>query len=145
MGIESERTLLFDAGVDALWASLGRVGDYRSWWPWLRDFDARALETGDRWRCTVQPPVPYTLNFTIELAEVVAAERVAAHVSGDITGHATLTLRPAGDGSELRLVSSLEPRRPLLSMVTNVTPWLARVGHDWVLDTGQRQFRRRAL
>ncbi len=143
--VDSDRTYRFDADVDTVWAAMCRVDEFPAWWPWLRDFDAGGVETGARWQCTVRPPVPYALRFEIALTEVVVAERIVAAVSGDIAGDASLTIQPVGDVTEVRLVSSLAPRRTVLRQVTTLAPWLARFGHDWVLDTGLRQFRRRAL
>lgn len=146
--VESDRTYRFDTDRVAVWDAIGRVDDYRGWWPWLRSFDAAGLAAGETWRCTVSPPVPYALRFEVELVEVEVHERIEAVVTGDIGGHAVVTLRPDGpddSSTEVRLVSSLEPRRTLLTGVTRLAPWLSRFGHDWVLDTGLRQFRRRAL
>jgi hypothetical protein len=42
-------------------------------------------------------------------------------------------------------VSDLAPHDATLRRIARWTPWLSRFGHDWVLDTGLRQFRRRAF
>lgn len=144
--MRSDRTYRFDSEPVALWNAISRVDQYRRWWPWLRSFEAGGLEPGDRWRCTVRPPLPYALRFTISLTDVVHPERIAAAVEGDIEGEASVLLRASGTGGcEVRLRSSLEPHRGVLRRVTVAAPWLARFGHDWVLDTGLRQFRREAL
>lgn len=146
MGIDSDRTFHFDADVASVWSAFERVDDYQRWWPWLRRFEADGLIVGARWRCSVRPPVPYSLSFAIALTHIVPGTSIDAVVSGDIAGDAHLSLSPgAGGGTDLRLVSSLEPRRRTLSVVTRFIPWLARHGHDWVLDTGQEQFEERAL
>lgn len=51
----------------------------------------------------------------------------------------------AGDrqGCELRLRSALSPQNRVLRLVTLGARPVARFGHDWVLDSGVRQFRRR--
>jgi hypothetical protein len=97
----------------------------------------------------VQPPLPYTLRFTLEIDEVVPAELVTAHVEGDLAGAATLELRDVtGDRtprSEIRLRSSLAPTNRALRAFATVAKPVVRFGHDWVLDTGVQQFRSRAL
>src|SRR5689334_17247421 len=70
MDVRSERRFRFDATPTALWAALDSVDDYSRWWPWLHHFDARALAAGEEWRCTVKPPLPYVVRFTIRLDEV---------------------------------------------------------------------------
>jgi hypothetical protein len=145
MEVRSDRRYQFDVPPDAVWDAMASVDDFRRWWPWLRRFDARGLEAGDRWSCTVRPPLPYALRFSIALEEVHRPLQVQASVTGDVCGQATVDISPDGDGSEVRLRSSLAPAGRALRTVSRFTPWLAEFGHDWVLDTGLRQFRRRAL
>lgn len=121
------------------------VDRYRRWWPWLRQFDGSSFAAGDTWSCVVQPPLPYVLRFTIHLEEVEAPRFVTAEIDGDIVGRAGIDVVPIDGGSELRLVSVLAPRNPALRLVGRVARPLAQFGHDWVLDTGLRQFERRGL
>lgn len=123
---------------------MGRVDAFQDWWPWLRRFDAEGLVVGDRWRCTIRPPLPYVLRLTVEIEEAVAPSTITATVSGDIAGHAAVRLEPDGSGCSIRLTSTLAPARQPLRTIAALTPWLARFGHDWVLDTGFEQFRTRA-
>ena len=126
-----------------LWASIAQVDRFPTWWPWLRRFEAQGMVVGDVWRCTVQPPLPYSLSFDITI-DHVEPERVAARVSGDITGNAELTITPDGDDAcHARLVSRLAPANRFLQTVALVARPVVSLGHDWVLDTGARQFRRR--
>ena len=145
MEVRSDRRWRFDADPLTLWAAMTDIGSYRSWWPWLARLDADGFEAGERWACTVQPPLPYTLRFTIQIESVVPCESATAIVAGDIEGDARLTVTPAGDGSEVRLESVLAPANPFLRGVARFARPVVRLGHDWVLDTGAAQFRRRAL
>jgi uncharacterized protein YndB with AHSA1/START domain len=138
--VASDRRFRFDADRDTVWRALTAVDAYPAWWPWLRDFDGRALAAGERWRCTVQPPLPYRLRFTLGIDEVVEGERVAATLSGDLVGTAHLELAATASGSEIRLVSSLEPAHVVVRGVARIAQPVARYGHDWVLRTGVRQF-----
>jgi len=126
-----------------LWARMEAVEEYRSWWPWLRELDARALEAGEVWGCLVQPPLPYRLRFDLTIEEVVPERSVSASVGGDIEGTASLEVTAVDGGSELRLLSALAPRHPVLRAVGTVAGPIAQFGHDWVIDTALRQFRHR--
>ncbi len=139
--IASDRCWVFPAGRRQVWAAMADTGRYREWWPWLVAFEAPGLARGARWDCTVQPPVPYRLRFALDLTAVDPGESVAAEVSGDVVGTAGLTLAdgPAGT-TEVRLSSSLAPGNRALRVVAALALPLARFGHDWVLDTGARQF-----
>ena len=145
MEVRSERRFEFDAAPPALWAALGSVDDYPRWWPWLRRFDARALAPGEEWRCTVKPPLPYVVRFTIRFDEVGVERRIEAVVGGDIEGPAQLVIEPSAGGSAVSLTSSLRPTNTVLKAASLLGRPLVRYGHDWVLDIGAGQFASRAL
>ena len=145
MEVRSERRFEFDAAPPALWAALGSVEDYPRWWPWLRRFDARALAPGEEWRCTVKPPLPYVVRFTIRFDEVEVERRIDAVVSNDIEGPAQLVIEPSAGGSAVSLTSSLRPTNTVLKAASLFGRPLVRYGHDWVLDIGAGQFASRAL
>lgn len=145
--IRSDRSWSFDVGPDQLWDAIASTHAYERWWPWLRRFDAaRGLEPGETWRCEVSPPLPYVVRFGLHLDHVEPAREVRARVTGDIVGSARLSVDGAeAAGSTARLRSSLRPANPLLRSFGAVARPLVVWGHDWVLDTGLRQFVTRAL
>ena len=145
MLVGSDRTYRFDRPSTEVWDAIARVEAYPSWWPWLRRFEHGGLVPGARWTCTVVPPLPYVLRLEITISETLPPHRIEASVQGDVEGQATVELSDDGDGCEVRLRSALAPSRRPLRTVAALAPWLARFGHDWVLDTGARQFERRAL
>ena len=145
MDVRSDRRYEFAVETGELWRALIRTEDYQDWWPWLRVFEATSFSPGQRWVCVVQPPLPYTVRFGLVLGQVVEGRLVTASVDGDIVGDARLDITPTTGGSELRLVSRLAPSNTLLRTVARIARPLAVFGHDWVLDTGLRQFSSRAL
>jgi len=138
--IRSDRNWSFPAPPDAVWDQMSAVDHYRSWWPWLRTFDADALDTAHIWTCAVQPPLPYSLRFAVTLDEVIPHHLVTATIAGDITGEARLELGATDDGCDVRLVSQLAPGNRFLRTIATVARPMVRFGHDWVLDTGADQF-----
>lgn len=145
MRLTSDREYRFPVEADALWQVLSATGEYRHWWPWLTGFEAVGLVVGDAWRCTVRPPLPYTLRFVLELDEVVAPSLVRARVHGDIAGRAELEIVPTGDVVALRLVSDLTPSSRAFALLSSVLRPLVVRAHDWVLDNGAAQFAARAI
>jgi uncharacterized protein YndB with AHSA1/START domain len=142
MRIASDRSYRFAVEPAELWEKIQGVDDFPAWWPWLRRFDASGMTTGDVWRCTVQPPLPYALSFTIAIDEVVPHERVAATIGGEITGSAQLHIAADDDGGcTARLTSQLAPASRFLQAIALVARPVVSMGHDWVLDTGAKQFR----
>jgi uncharacterized protein YndB with AHSA1/START domain len=141
----SDRRFRFDVERAEVWTAITCTEQYRNWWPWLREFDGRTFEEGARWSCVVKPPLPYRLRFDVVLIEVFEHDIVRARIEGDITGWAELTAVDRDDGCELRLVSELSPASGPLRLVARVARPVAAFGHDWVLDSGVRQFRGVAL
>ena len=145
MLLRSDRRWTFPADRGAVWTAMCALDAYQGWWPWLSGFEARALALGEVWTATVQPPLPYRLRFTITLTEVRGAEAVAAHVQGDVRGTARIDLADGPGGCEVHLVSDLGPGHRVLQAVAAVARPVVQRSHDWVLDTGARQFAERAL
>lgn len=145
MELVSDRRYPFPVPPVALWSALAGTDDYQVWWPWLRAFDAGGLRAGERWHCTVRPPLPYTLRFTIHLDEVDEPRYVASHLTGDIRGPARIDIAPVSTGSEIHLTSRLTPSKRAFGLVAAIARPVVRRGHDWVLDTGAEQFVSRAL
>ena len=145
--VRSDRRYRFAVDNETLWSAIEVTEDYRRWWPWLRHLDAKGLIEGDQWQCVVQPPLPYVLRFTVSLDEVVPGRLAVATIDGEIQGDARLEIDPAsdGEGCHARLVSHLSPVNGVLRTIARVARPIAQFGHDWVLDTGARQFRARAL
>ena len=142
-----DRTWTFDVPPHELWQSLTEVDRYQSWWPWLRRIDTggRPLEQGTVARCSVRAPLPYALDFTVTVLDAEPARRLVTSVTGDLEGPARLEIAPADDGSTASLIWTVELRAPLLRAASVVARPVMEWGHDWIVDNGVRQFRRKAL
>lgn len=140
MRFHTDRRYQIPLSPPELWGAIAEVDDFRGWWPWLRRFEGERLAMGERWQCTVQPPLPYIVRFEVALDEVLEARSVGATISGDVVGEARLDITERSDGCEARLVSSLEPGHLLLRAMARFAAPVVRHGHDWVIDSGARQF-----
>jgi len=134
-----------DATPAEVWSVLAAVDAYPHWWPWLRRFEATRLSDGARWSCTVKPPLPYTVSFDLVLRDVAPRRSVAADVEGEIVGTARVDLRRQGAGTELALVSDLEPSRTFLVGLSRLARPVARFGHEFIIDAALDQFVEHAL
>ena len=144
MQVRSDRWYDLPASRSSVWRAF-TTRRFRAWWPWLVEFEGAALAAGQRWSCTVSPPLPYVVRFTLDLVEVRPHRSVRADVAGDVVGRARLDLVDADEGCRLHLVSDLAPGNAALRLVVAAAHPVVRRGHDWVLDTGARQFVERAL
>ena len=140
MHLKTVRSDKFPFTPDEFWERIQRVGDFQLWWPWLKHFDGHRLVRGDVWACVVQPPVPYTVRFTVTLDQIIGGRMVTARISGDISGTATLTVTAATNGCHTTLVSDLAPDKQSLRVMSIAARPVVRFGHNWVLDAGVRQF-----
>jgi hypothetical protein len=144
MRLTTDRRYRFPFGPDEFWRRISLVDHYQAWWPWLHRFDAKGLDAGDVWSCTVHPPVPYAVRFTLALDEIEPDRSVAARIDGDIVGRATLSVERDGTGSCVRLVADLQPDKQSLKMMSLIARPLVTFGHNWILDVGVRQFTERS-
>ena len=144
-GITSEHRYDLPRSREDVWELISDMDGYRAWWPWLRTFDAAGLKEGEEWNCMIQPPLPYLVRFTVHIEQIDEFERVHARVTGDVVGTATLKLEIKGPVCEAHLASTLAPGNSMLRLVSKVAAPVARFGHDWVLDSGARQFIARAV
>lgn len=141
MRIHSDRRYVFAASCEELWLAFARVDQYRVWWPWLSYFEGESIERGQSWRCTVRPQLPYNVSFRVTILDVTPAQRISAEIDGDIVGNAELILHSRPNGCEARLVSHLAPESLLLQSMALLAQPVVTMGHNWVLDSGARQFR----
>jgi hypothetical protein len=125
---------------------VNQTGDFRTWWSWLRDFEAPGVYSGARAYCVIQSPLPYALRLDIDVERAEAPSIIETYVRGDLDGPARLEIAPDGDGSSTaRLVWELEVCDRVLRRVARVARPLMVWAHDRVVATGVEQFRRRAL
>ena len=139
------RTWEIDVPPDRFWATISRTGDYKDWWPWLRQFDADGFREGATWKAVIQSPLPYVLRVQLRLDEVVECQRLSANVTGDIEGWAGLDLAPSAAGSAVDVEWDMRPRSRAMQVAAVMARPLLRWSHEWVLARGLDQFRQRAL
>jgi len=144
---EFDRTWTFDVPTSALWDRLTDIEHFPQWWPWLRRFDTGGdgLRAGTEADCVVRAPLPYALRFRVHVEDIVPERVVDARVTGDLDGPARLEVAPHGEGSSARLAWRVEVRAPLLRLGATFSRPVMEWGHQWVVDTGVEQFRRRGL
>jgi hypothetical protein len=145
MQLSTDRRIAFDASADAVWSAMCDVGSYQSWWPWLRTFDANALEVGQIWRCEIVAPLRYTVAFTLKFDVVAAPFHIEASLRGDILGGAWIDVEERGEQSDVWIRSEIFPASRFLRALTRFAYPIARSGHDAIITSGARQFERRAL
>ncbi len=111
----------------------------------MRTFDSPGLVEASASVCEVRAPVPYTLRFEVTILSIVPERLVVTRVSGDLEGPARLDLAAHSEGSEAGLSWDLEVREPLLRAGAWAARPLMEWGHNWIIESGVRQFRRKAL
>ena len=130
---------------EKFWDTISRTDDYRTWWPWLREFEADGFRQGATWKAVIQSPLPYALRVQLVLEEIVECERLAARVTGDLEGWATLDMSATDGGAAVDIEWDMRPRSRAMQMAAVLARPLLRWSHEWVLARGLDQFRQRAL
>lgn len=143
--IEYDGTFMFPAPVAEVWAVMGRIDRFPSWWSWLREFsvEGRGLERGTVLHGVVVPPLPYRMRLDVVLEECVPEQCIAALVHGDLEGAARLTFD--GDDAKTRAHATwtVEMMQRPMRLAARIAYPLLRRGHDRVVDATIAGFRKR--
>lgn len=145
--IEYDRTFTFPVPVAELWATMGRLDCYPSWWSWLHEFsvDGRRLEPGTVLRGVVTPPLPYRMRIDVVVDECVPEHCIAALVHGDLEGAARLTFEGDGAQTRARATWTIEMMPASMRMAARIAFPLLQWGHDRVVDATVDGFRRQLV
>lgn len=133
----------FGVPLERLWDAVNDVRRFPAWWSWLRDFETNGdeLRPGLIMRAQVVPPVPYTMQVTVEIERATPMQLIRADVRGDLVGPACLGLREAADGSEITVRWEVEMRRPAMRAAARVARPMLVWGKDRVVAATIRRFR----
>lgn len=145
------------APAERVWAVLADPGfTWPEWWPGLSAEAVGALPGPDgfgapgSWvKLRVRSPLGGTLRFRLYLTETRPPSpdlngRAKLQVSGDLRGTATVHVTAtADDGSEVRLIWVVVPRRGVAAWTARVAPRLATWAHAHVMSAGERGLRAR--
>jgi hypothetical protein len=142
--IEYDGAFEFPVSVADLWATMGRVDQFASWWGWLHDFtvEGRGLERGAVLHGVVTPPVPYRMRLDVLVDECVPTKRISAVVHGDLEGAAQLLFDGNDVESRAHAMWKLEMMQRPMRMAARVAPHVLRWGHDRVVEATVDGFRR---
>src|ERR1035437_9179415 len=142
--IEYEGAFYLDLPPEEVWTIISRTNRFEDWWSWLRDFETEgsSLETGSVLRGVVVPPLPYRMRLEVVLEECVMPHRIAAVVSGDLEGNASLTFTPDGGGTQATVGWTIEMMQGPMRLAARLAHPLLRWGHDLVVQATVEGFRR---
>ncbi len=127
-----------------VWATIEHIDRLQRWWPWLHDLrvEGTGLQPGVLLHGVVDPPVPYCMRVDVELVSCTAPWAIDAAVHGDLRGPAHLRLRPEGSGTRAEVAWSVEMMQPAMRLASRVAHPLLQWGHDRVVESTLRGFRR---
>lgn len=145
--IEYSDAFSFPLPPEELWSAIERVDRFEQWWGWLSEFrlDGGGLVNGAVLHGLVTPPVPYRMRVLVELEECDRPNRIEAVVHGDLEGRASLLLERDGSETRARVSWTIEMMQRPMRMAARVAHPLLRWGHDRVVETTVRSFRRQVL
>jgi hypothetical protein len=83
------------------------------------------------------------MRLQVELGECVRPQAIDATVSGDLTGVASLRLRPSEGGTWAEVAWTVEMQQPAMRLASRFGHPLLKWGHDRVVEITVAGFRRR--
>ncbi len=141
--ISSQRTFMFPARPEHVWAAISQLDCFTTWWSWLREFqvDGPGLEPGTVLRGVIVPPLPYRLRLRVVLDECVPARHILASVHGDLEGVALIAFESDGDGTRTIASWTLEMMQQPIRVAARIAHPVLRWGHDRIVDATADSFR----
>jgi carbon monoxide dehydrogenase subunit G len=138
-------TVAFPVGPDRVWADMEQVEHFGRWWGWLHEYEVEGdgLVAGTIMRGVIVPPVPYRMRVEVRLVEVESPTRVAAHVTGDLEGPASVVLEPSDAGCRATVAWHFEMRKLSMRAAATIAYPMLRWGHDRVVQAAVEAYRRR--
>lgn len=142
--IEYDGAFAFPVSIAELWAVMGRLELFSTWWGWLHDFsvEGRGLEHGTVLHGVVAPPVPYRMRLDVLVDECVPERRITAQVHGDLEGAAQLSFDGDDVESHAHATWTLEMMQGPMRVAARIAPHVLRWGHDRVVEATVEGFRR---
>jgi Polyketide cyclase / dehydrase and lipid transport len=135
----------FSVSPSELWAVIGEIDQFETWWPWLEEFrlEGGSLQRGAVLRGVIAPPLPYRMQVQIELTRCDPPRGMEALVHGDLEGDASLELRGDGVGTRVHVAWEVEMMQRPMRLADRMAHPLLQWGHDRVVDMTVAGFRRR--
>jgi len=142
--IDYAGSFLFPVPPEALWSAIEDMSGFEGWWGWLSEFqlEGEGLRAGSVLRGVVSPPVPYRMTVRVELERCDQLRLIEASVHGDLEGPARLVLEPHPEGTRADVSWRIEMTQRRMRLAALLTGPLLRWGHDRVVETTVRAFRR---
>jgi hypothetical protein len=143
--IAYRREFAFSFTPTEMWERMGRVEQYERWWPWLEELrlEGGVLTSGAVLHGVVAPPLPYRMRIRVDLVRCAPPEAIDAVIDGDLSGQATLRVRPDGDGSLVEVAWTVEMMQRPMRLASRFGRPVLQWGHDRVVESTVAGFRRR--
>jgi len=142
--IDYAGSFVFPVPPAELWTAIENMERFEGWWGWLSEFrlEGDGLRPGSVLRGVVSPPVPYRMTVRVELGRCEAPDLIEAAVHGDLEGRARLVLGTHPEGTRAEVAWNIEMTQRRMRVAARLTGPLLRWGHDRVVETTVRNFRR---
>ena len=119
-----------------IWAAIGQVDRFETWWAWLRELRVEGvpLQSGCVLHGLVSPPLPYRMRVRVALLRCEAPNLIDADVSGDLVGRARIRFDPEPAGTRATVAWTVEMMQRPMRIAAQLGSPLLRYGHDRVVE-----------
>lgn len=125
-----------------VWAAIGQVDRFETWWAWLRELRVEGvpLKSGCVLHGLVSPPVPYRMRLRVALLRCEPPSLIEADVSGDLVGPARIRFDPEPAGTRATVAWTVEMMQRPMRAAARVGSPLLRFAHDRVVESTVTRF-----
>jgi carbon monoxide dehydrogenase subunit G len=139
---EYEGRFSLPAAPADIWAAIGQVDLFETWWAWLRELRVEGvpLQSGCVLHGLVSPPVPYRMRLRVALLRCEPPSLIDADVSGDLVGRARIRFDPEPAGTRATVGWTVEMMQRSMRVAARLGSPLLRFGHDRVVESTVSRF-----
>jgi uncharacterized protein YndB with AHSA1/START domain len=138
----------FDATIEPVWKIITEVRRLPEWWPMFKQANLRGtdetLRIGQTVDCVVRAALPYSLRFSLEIADLAPPTMMRMRSKGDLDGWGQWDLRPEDRKTAVAFIWDVRLTRPFLSRLSRL-PFardLLEKNHDAVMAQGFENLKR---
>jgi uncharacterized protein YndB with AHSA1/START domain len=143
--VDYRKDHFFDAPPARIWALVEEPELFPRMWPWMKQprLVAERVEPGAVLSFVIDPPFPYRMSVKATFTDVREERSVAADISGDLEGTASMQLRAHDGGTTATVAWKVEIKQRRMRVAARLARPLLIRGHNWAVEVALRGFRRR--
>jgi hypothetical protein len=140
----------FDASIEDVGNAIADVMKWPTWWKAVKSVRLLEKGVGEYWLGAVykhvwSSPLPYAIEFDIEIIDVVPYKRLAGRASGDLIGTGVWTLEEKDGVTTATYEWKVRTSKLWMNLIAPLAKPIFKWAHNKVMDQGERGLKKLLL